>query len=191
MRAIKADMNDYSLYEASVANDAALPNACKGKINFHVSSVSIQLETKTSVTTSGNASVELPVGGAKLGGSGSASNAEASTQTVSFKLEPKAAQVGLANVPAPKAGSFYAVLRGLREALLKASDAEPCFTFPKEKQENTIKFGFTVTEDKSAGGKISFLIFSLGAERKDSNAYGNTVTVAFVADPGAAVLTPN
>lgn len=90
--------------------------------------------------------------------------------------------------PAAAPGTFYAALRSLREAMLRARDTPPCLTFPEPKdQENSIEFGFTVTRDRSAGGEISFLIFSLGAERKSSQAVGNTVSVAFVADPGILI----
>ncbi|MES2290250.1 MAG: trypco2 family protein [Pseudomonadota bacterium] len=190
MRAIKTDLGQYSDYESSVSNDAALPNECKGKINFHVRSVSVTLATKTSVSSNGEASIELPVGGFTLGASGKGTTGRESTQAVTFKLEPKPSQSRLTSAPVPTAGSFYAVLRGLRESLLRSSDVKPCFGFPAiEDQENKIEFGFTVTRDQTMGGKISFLIFTLGAERTKSQSAGNIVVVDFVADPGNAALT--
>lgn len=184
MRRIKQDLAQYAAYEASTSGLDPLPSVCRGQINFRVTAVTVALTTVTEVSSSGEAGAEIPIGGITLGPSASYGRTRNSSQTISFTVEPKPDEglAGAAVVP-PEPGSFYAVLRGLRESLLKASDTKPCLRFPAaDKQENSIEFGFTVTRDWSAGGKISFLIFSLGAERKSSQAVGNTVTVNFVAE---------
>lgn len=184
MRQIKHDLAQYAAYEASLADMEPLPTACRGEVNFKVTSVAVALTTVIEVSSSGEAAAEIPIGGITLGPSGSYGRTRNSSQTISFTVVPvpDEGSAAAAVVP-PEPGSFYAVLRGLRESLLKASDTRPCLSFPEaDKQENSIEFGFTVTRDRSAGGKISFLIFSLGAERKSSQAVGNTVTVSFVAD---------
>jgi hypothetical protein len=119
--------------------------------------------------------------------SGGASHATKSSQVVRFTLVPAASGVR-APEPVLPDGGFAATLINLRESLLRASSQKPCFTFPDD-AKNSIEFGFSVTNASNAGGSISFLIFSLGADRKDSFQAANTVTVNFKAK-GEALLVP-
>jgi hypothetical protein len=182
IRTIKKDLDNYARYEVSTAADAPLPNACRGQVNLHVAAVTVSLTTLTERSQSGEVGVEVPIGGIALGASGSGSKTRTNSQALTFTLVPAVNAASVAPPPEPEAGSFYGVLRGLRESLLRASDTTPCLRFPDDKQDNTIEFGFTVTKEQGMGGKISFLIFSLGAERKSSEAVGNTITVSFVGE---------
>lgn len=79
---------------------------------------------------------------------------------------------------------LYGVLTNLRESLLRASDKTPCLRFPKEKQDNTVEFGFSATRSRSSGGLINFYVFALGANRSSERTAAHTIKIAFEGDPG-------
>ena len=192
VRQIKTDINRYNLYAANVANDPALPNVCEGRVNFKISSVSIGLTTVTERSSNGTAGAEIPIGPIKIGASGGLTASKKQSQTLKFKFIPKEAEAKNSGNGSWKAvtddeGGFTSVLINLRESLIKASNQTPCFTFPAaDQQDNSIEFGFTVARGSTSGGKISFLIFNLGGERKFSQQAGNTVTVSFKAEKGSS-----
>lgn len=189
IREVKQDLGSYFAYQAQAAQAPAQQNPCGGKVNFNVTAVTVNLTTVTKITNEGTAEAEVPIGGVTLGPSGSYSRSGKSSQSLSFTLVP-ADNVAAGDLRSPRPNSFDAVLRSLRESMLRASDTPPCFKFPDPKdQDNSIEFGFTVTRDSSAGGKISFLIFSLGATHSRSREAAHTVTVKFQAAPDT-MLTP-
>jgi uncharacterized protein YceK len=194
VRQIKTDINRYNVYAANVANDPPLSNACGGRVNFKISSVSVGLTTVTERSSSGTAGAEIPIGPIKIGASGGLSASRKQSQTLKFKFIPKEANDsgnGSWKAVTDDEGGFTSVLINLRESLIKASDQKPCFTFPAaDKQDNSIEFGFTVARGSTTGGKISFLIFNLGGERKFSRQASNTVTVSFKADEGSLLVPP-
>jgi hypothetical protein len=194
VRQIKTDINRYNVYAANVANDPAISNACGGRVNFKISSVSVGLATVTERSSSGTAGAEIPIGPVKIGASGGLTASKKQSQTLKFKFIPKEGTDsgnGSWKSVTDDEGGFTSVLINLRESLIKASDQKPCFTFPApDKQDNSIEFGFTVARGSTAGGKISFLIFNLGGERKLSQQAGNTVTVNFKALEGTSSFMP-
>lgn len=194
VRQIKTDINRYNVYAANVANDPPLSNACGGRVNFKISSVSVGLTTVTERSSSGTAGADIPIGPIKIGASGGLNASKKQSQTLKFKFIPKTAtdsSNGSWKAVTDDEGGFTSVLINLRESLIKASDQKPCFTFPAaDKQDNSIEFGFTVARGSTTGGKISFLIFNLGGERKFSQQAGNTVTVSFKAEEGSSLVPP-
>lgn len=185
VRQIKSDVARYDIYRAAHANDTPLNNACGGHIDFEITSIAISLTTITERSLSGTVGAVVPATPFKFSGGGSRTTK--SSQVVKFTLKPAPPRRGEVEL-LPNDGGFASVLINLRESLLRASNQLPCFAFADD-QKNSIEFGFTITNANSAGGGVSFLIFTLGAERKESHQAANTVTVNFRAT-GETMLQP-
>lgn len=192
LKQIKQEVADYNAYASRnpIVLDQRSPTACKGDVRFSISSIAVSLATSTERSTTGNASAEVPLGPVTLSGSGGRSSSRKNSQTLKFKFLPAEGAkggIGTWSNDVPIQG-LTAVLANLRTSMAKASELEPCFTFPPlDKQENSIEFGFTVTRGGSGGFKLSFLFFTIGAEKKKTDQSINTITVAFKAEGSALV----
>jgi Trypsin-co-occurring domain 2 len=176
---IKSDLVRYNQYAADTKRDQPINDDCKSNITITISSIGVNLATVTERSSSGSASAEVPIGPIKLGGSGGMSKTNKQSQTLKFKFEPVPDNSEVLSSVAGD-GGFAQVLINLRKSLLNSGGLKPCLTFPPlDKQDNSIEFGFNVARGSSSGAKISFLIFSLGGERKKKQEETNSITVSF------------
>lgn len=183
LRQIKQDLDSYFAYEAEIAAEPA-GQGCSRRLNFHVDRVTISLTTLTGFTSDGEVKAEIPAGMSGGGALRSLSRTGRSSQTLTFTVFPHRLGATPGAVRPARPDSFDAVLRSLRQSMLAANDTPPCLFFPPvEEQDNSIAFGFGVTRAGTTGGRISFLIFSLGAQRGSRQEAAHTVTVRFVALP--------
>lgn len=198
--ALKRDLDVYQKYDAVTSMEAPLNDACHGVVGFSIESVKVALTTSIDNSVAGNGSAVLPVPGATFGPSMSLSHDEKGTQTLTFSLYPKT-EVGSEDVQTVReidSGRYpiAANLKALREGLLEASRAKPCMALipPADAAGKvndpggTFAFGFTVTNQATAGSTLKLIVYSLGATGSSQSQIGNTVTVSFKAHTNAAAL---
>ena len=95
IRQIKSDVGAYNAFAKAAANEPEQNNACRGKVDFVITSVALSLQTSTSETGGGSIGAKIPVGaGGSLGPSLEASKNTSHTQTVNFTLYPMATADG-------------------------------------------------------------------------------------------------
>ena len=186
IRALKADLAEYLVYQQSVDNQPALNNACQGQLNFKVSSIDVKLTTTSEFGTNGSLGSKVPVAGFELGPKLAGSRTDKSSQDLSFSIEIRPNDKFSGTVTTPRPGTFYAALRSTREAMLAASDVRPCLTFTA-KQDNSITAAFEAKKERETGIGVSFLIFSVEAGAKQGVTTGNSVTVNFAGEGGFLV----
>jgi hypothetical protein len=180
VRQIKKDIGEYNAYAAAHANDPALPNACKGKIDLTVRAVTVSVTTASKITEGVNAGAQVqPEAFLKVGVTGGANRSFANSQVLTFNLVPETVADGRAVAAQPS--QLFSVLTNLRESLLRAGDTTPCLKFPEAEkdQKNSVEFGFTATKGTSAGISVNLFIFSLGASRGDERTVANKITIGF------------
>lgn len=175
--AIKQDLGSYNAYQAAHENDPARQNACKGSVSFKVKSVIIEMSIVGDETTAGSVGAKVPVLGYELGPSLSNEANFKNSQKVTWVLVPAPNPEPLAG---RKAGPFETALVNLREAMLRASDQKPCFTFPTE-QKNDVEASFQLVRKTEGQLKFDFLIFSTGVSSTVSQDTTNKITVSFEA----------
>lgn len=183
IRQIKKDVGEYNAYAALHANDAALPNACKGKIDLTVRMVTVSVTTASKVTEGVNAGAQVqPEAFLKIGVSGGASSNIGNSQVLTFNLVPQTLADGRSAAAQPS--QLYSVLTNLRESLLASGDTTPCLKFPEAEkdQKNSVEFGFTATKGTTAGVSVNLFIFSLGASHGDERTVAHKITIAFTGE---------
>lgn len=198
---IKSDLEAYQNYDAAASLEPPLNDACHGVVGFAIESVKVSLTTMVDDSVTGNGSAVLPVPGATFGPSMSATRDVKGTQTLTFALYPKPelskAEVLAAQRIDAEKYPIAAHLKALREGLLDASRAKPCMSLvPPAGADGkvndpggTFAFGFTVTNQATAGGTLKLVIYSLGASGTSQSQFGNMVTVTFKAHKDAVALT--
>lgn len=178
IRQIKKDIGEYNAYAAQHANDPALPNACKGKIDLTIKSVTVAVTTSAKITEGVNAGAQVqPESFLKLGVTGGLGRSLTNSEVLTFTLEPVSLADGRAVAAQPS--ELFHVLTNLRESLLRSGDTTPCLKFPDKDQKNSVEFGFTATKSANAGFAVNLFIFSLGASRGDERTAANKITIAF------------
>jgi len=177
IRQIKSDVGQYNGYALQHADDAKLNNACGGKIDLTIKSVTVSVTTVTKESESGTLGAEVsPNAILKIGANAGTGQSFENSQTLTFTLVPVPG--GTAPV-SPQNSQLYLALKNLRESLLAASDTVPCLRFPPEDQENTLEFGFTETRSNSVGGAVNLFIFAIGGSRDSENTAAHTITIGF------------
>ena len=180
VRQIKKDIGEYNAYAALHANDPALPNACRGKIDLTVKAVTVSVTTAAKLNEGVTAGAQVqPEAFLKVGLAGGAGTSIGNSQVLTFNLVPETLADGR-SVPA-QPSQLFAVLTNLRESLLRAGDTTPCLKFPEAEkdQKNSVEFGFTATKGTSAGISVNLFIFSLGASRSDERTAAHKITIGF------------
>lgn len=186
IRQIKKDIGEYNAYAAAHANDPALPNACKGKIDLTVRAVTVSVTTASKITEGVNAGAQVqPEAFLKVGVTGGASSNVGNSQVLTFNMVPETLADGRSVAAQPS--QLFHVLTNLRESLLRSGDTKPCLKFPAEKdQKNSVEFGFTATKGSSSGISVNLFIFSLGASRGDERTAAHKITIGFTGE-GVAI----
>lgn len=202
VKKIKRDLGRYQEYNEAALADGPLKNACHGTVGLSIDNVKIQLTTQTDDKTTGTASLTLPVGSGTFSPSLSSSTETKGSQTLTFSLYPQALENSKsgerrAELLKPIDALEYPIaasLQKLREGLLEASGAKPCFNLtphagsdgkPAKDDGGTFAFGFTVINDVNGGGTLKFVVFSVGTTRDSQRQTGNMITVTFKAIPGS------
>lgn len=189
LRRIKAEVGLFQVHEAAYIKQPALPNACKGYVNFYIPKVTMTLSTILTTTTGGTATLGPPLPGSyKLGLSGGASKQNKQTQTITFSefpiepLPPAAIHGDMDelvkdNIPTPLTNA----LDGLRFAILDQSDHGPCFDLRQgdDDPKNTISFTIDVDSKNNIGLGFTYTMFSLGGTRSGENDYSNKIEISF------------
>lgn len=183
IRQIKKDIGEYNAYAAQHANDPALPNACRGKIDLTVKGVTVSVTTASKITQGVTAGAQVqPEAFLKIGVTGGASSNVGNSQVLTFNLVPQTLADGRSLAAQPS--QLFHVLTNLRESLLRSGDTTPCLKFPEEEKEqkNSVEFGFTATKGKTGGFSVSLFIFSLGASHSDERTAAHKITIAFTGE---------
>lgn len=161
---------------------------CTGQIDFKVEKVKLTVLTEVENKGGANASLQVPlnIATANVGASGSLSRK--GSLTTSFEIAPDFDQkIEGPLVPVPQFSGLpiSSTLEALRSDLIATADVEPCFNFKvQDAGANSIKWGFTVTKATGGNGKVTFVLFSLGAEASTTSAVTNTIEVTFQASGG-------
>lgn len=165
---------------------------CTGQIDFKVEKVKLTVLTEVENKGGANASLQVPlnIATANVGASGSLSRK--GSLTTSFEIAPDFDQkIEGPLVPVPQFSGLpiSSTLEALRSDLIATADVEPCFNFKvQDAGANSIKWGFTVTKATGGNGKVTFVLFSLGAEASTTSAVTNTIEVTFQASGGSAEI---
>ena len=190
-----ADASDEerATYAAAVQEGRARPpgpnQRCLGQVSFTISKVRLVATTTAESRLSGSAGLQVPIGLVTLSPSMSASSSRNQTLATTLDMYPMAGQ-RLDSAPPPVAefeGTPIAdTLDALARDLSRTADTPPCFEFGRETDQkaNGVKWGFTVTRSQTVGGKLSLLIFSLGAEGTSTRSVANTIEVNFIGTGG-------
>jgi hypothetical protein len=163
--------------------DPARP--CGGQAEFTIQKVKLTVTATSEQSAGVTGGLSVPIGLLTAGATGGGSRARSDTMTISLTIWPVADQEPLTAAP-PASPDFEGTpiadaLERLHRDLVATADTRPCFDFGKEgdTKDNFVRWGFTVTEKANAGGKLSLLIFSIGAEASTSRVYANTVEATF------------
>jgi hypothetical protein len=205
MRRVKEELAYYYFYMHQHENDPALQNVCGGTLAFRIKSVAVTLTSVVDDTGDLNASATLPVGAVgTFGPAVDLATDQKRSSTLKYTFYPVDPGPGQ---PAPHMDQQWqgvpiaSSIEGLREALLKASDTQPCevFTAPDDPgppakkgqpADQTVTFDFTVTRTGKAGAAFKFVLFSVGAgaTATHQNQAGNNIVVTFNATPKSVGL---
>lgn len=180
IRQIKSDIGQYNAYAAAHAADAPLNTACGGKVDLTIKAVTVTVTTVSKVSQDGSLGAEVaPVAVLKLSGGVARGAADESTQTLNFTLEPVTNATAAAAPETGPPSRLYAVLRDLRESLLRASNATPCLRFPQKDQDNSVEFAFQATRTTTTSFGVNLYIFAAGGSRSRETVAANTIKINF------------
>lgn len=162
-----------------------------------------KLKLSVTASRSGGASatggLTVPINLLTVGASASRSRAVENSITVGLTLYPSEGNVPLTSIP-PASEEFEGTpisdaLAQLRRDLWRSAAAPPCFDFNSDgavaddKQDNAVKWAFTVKDNSEAGVKFSLLFFTIGGGASQSQSYANTIEATF-SGAGAAAIPP-
>lgn len=173
---------------ATVSAPQAQGEGCgNGTLDFRLTSVVLSLTTTNVSTGSFDGGATIPTGTpltVDLNASGS--NATTNSQKLQFgsSILRNPDYVFVPSKDDPSTFELANTLGALRQSLLRASAAGPCFDASRNDADpaNTFTIGFTVKKDLKAGGGIGFEVVKLGGSYERSVETENTVTVTFRPD---------
>lgn len=154
----------------------------------------LTLSDTVSRATSGEGGVEFSLLGVDIEGSGSASRTRSTGQSVTVGFAYDLDRAGVA-VDCTKVGQKYRVqgepfaklLYGMSNQYNQLAAGAPKVKLSEIAYESS----FEVEQETSAGGKITILIFSIGAERTVTRGSGQTLTLTFPLKYAARFITPD
>jgi hypothetical protein len=178
IRQIKSDVGQYNVYATEHLKDVPLNNACGGKIDLFIKTVTVSVTTVTKASQDATLGAEVsPNAFIKLGASGGRGWSTESSQGLTFTLVPAA--TGVAQPQPVPPSQLYLALKDLRESLLRASDATPCLRFPEKEQENTLQFGFQATKTNNMSVGVNLFIFAIGFNKGSERTAAHTIKIGF------------
>ena len=174
--------HELSVFEERKAALGPVASKCGPRFELIPLKATVDMNVAITQSTGGEASAEIPIGGATIGPNFSASSGITGTQQIKFSVYPKAI-AGLPSAPqsdkfvgTPIADALTAVYAGFKQG----SGYSPCLSFGEaDKQENVITYGVKIEQSRTFGGKISIVIFSIGASNVNSKTNENTITIDF------------
>lgn len=190
-----ASAAEIETFRQSIANDllraASEEERCLGQVSLQVSKITVSMATIVEDSAGTQASLKVPINVFTLTPSGKSAASTKQSITTSFTIYPgfQSGSDGdrerLQNTPQPiNAFSGHPItdtLEALKKDMENTADTLPCFNFGvEEKQKNSVKLGFEIKQSTTIGGKLEFLVFSIGAEETSSNTVTNTIEVFFV-----------
>ncbi|MFZ5747561.1 MAG: hypothetical protein ACOY45_07860 [Pseudomonadota bacterium] len=198
VRQIKHDIGSYIVQHQDDVEIKASEKPCAGQVNFAISKVKLTVTTTIDQSSSGNVGLKVPLDLLTISPSGSGSRGLSNSVTTSLAIFPitagpdavveDAAIAAQVLKQAPTAPAEFMgtpicdALNQLRADLIRTADVPPCFNFGEgDQRENSVKWAFTVTEKRQAGGKLELLLFSIGSEASQTRSFANVVETSFIA----------
>jgi hypothetical protein len=198
VRQMKHDIGSY-IYEHQ--NDPLFQptgRPCGGQADFAIQKVKMTVTATLDRTFSANAGLQVPINLVTLEASGSRARTIGNTVTLNLEIWPitagedaefedeTAAAQRLTAIPPPSPDFSGTPIRDalnqLRRDLIATADTPPCFNFGEGEQKgNVVKWGFSLTNKAQSGGKLSLLIFSVGAESSATHTFANSIEATFIA----------
>ncbi|VWB32652.1 hypothetical protein BLA6993_01412 [Burkholderia lata] len=178
---VKIELGMYEQYEVKHANDAPLHNACRGYVNFHVTSAQVTLSVVHTSKTEVDPKLTLPVPlPATLSVSATGSLTRKGTQTLALNVYP-AADTGITPLSPTTDTPLADALIGLREAMLKESARKPCVYLRQDNNavKNTLSYAMEIDTSVGEGVNFGYTIFGLTGSHSDETDRTNKIEITF------------
>lgn len=158
----------------------------KGKVDFDITTVQLQLATTLENTTSGSLGLTIPVSAGSVGPSGAGSRDVTDAETLTFPIYPvHDPKFRVEPADAQKPAPISDVLLALRKALIQQAAAKRIcvydydYTDPTHDAGGTYEMAFTAVNDLSGGVELKLAIVDFSATHDRKSTTGNTLTVTF------------
>lgn len=183
--------HELSVFDERKAKLGPVASKCGPHFDLTPIKATVVMNVVVMQSTSGEASAEIPLGSATIGPNFAASSGITGTQAIKFSVYPKAT-AGLPSAPqsekfvgTPIADALTAVYEGFKQG----SGYAPCLSFGEiDKQENSVIFGVKIEQSRTFGGKVSIVVFSIGASHVNGQSNENTITIDFGLEGSALTI---
>jgi hypothetical protein len=190
VRQMKHDVGSYIFQHQDETPQLVRP-PCGGQIDLVIQRVKMTVTATVDQTGGINAGLKVPINVITLEAGGGRSHTINNSVSVGLTLWPLDPGAGnpvspRLEAPPPPSDEFVGTpicdaLNQLRRDLRQTADTAPCFNFGDgDKQDNSVKWAFSVSDEDTVSGKLTILVFSIGGDSTVTHTFANTIEASFV-----------